>query len=62
MSLVVLTNTYISYFVLLATLIIETADTLRNGKVRIRHYKSNYYICMNIKGEIIGLVSRKLVL
>ncbi|XP_028391398.1 fibroblast growth factor 8b-like isoform X2 [Dendronephthya gigantea] len=39
-----------------AKLIVES-DTF--GKVRIRHYKSNYYICLNVKGETAGLAEKK---
>lgn len=41
-------------FLFLAILTIESESF---GKVRIKHYKSHYYICMNAKGDIIGLVS-----
>ena len=41
-------------FSFLAILTIESESF---GKVRIKHYKSHYYICMNAKGDIIGLVS-----
>lgn len=40
-----------------AALLITETDTF--GKIRIRHYKSNYYICMNVKGDIIGLNEKK---
>ena len=48
------TSSYLTHVSFLASLVIET-DTF--GKVRIRNSKSNYYICMNARGEIIGLVS-----